>query len=342
MAMDAKLMAETARAMVEPGKGLLAADESAGTAKKRFDTVNVESTEENRRAYREMLFTTPGLGDFVSGVILFDETLRQKTKDGVNFAEYLKKNAILPGIKVDAGAQDMALHPGEKVTEGLDGLAKRMDDYFKAGARFAKWREVYGITDSNPTPLGIHANAEALASYAAICQSEGIVPIVEPEVLIDGDHTMERCDEVTEAVLHAVFQALHRHKVILENIILKPSMVVPGKDRPPKATPEQVAAATVRVLLRTVPAAVPGIYFLSGGQRPEEATANLNAMNVMFPNAPWQLSFSYGRALQDPVINAWAGRAENGLAAQQAFSRRARMNGLARSGKWTADMEKAA
>ena len=210
------------------------------------------------------------------------------------------------------------------------------------GARFAKWREVYGVTDRNPTPLGIEANAEALASYAALCQAEGIVPIVEPEVLIDGDHTMERCDEVTEAVLRAVFHALHRHKVILECMILKPSMVLPGKDRPPKATPEQVAAATVKVMRRAVPAAVPGICFLSGGQRPEEATANLNAMNAQFPAAPWQLSFSYGRALQDPVIQAWEGRMENAPAEQQAFCHRARMNGLARSGSWTPEMERTA
>ena len=248
----------------------------------------------------------------------------------------------MPGIKVDKGTVALPGADGDLITQGLDGLADRLRSYKTKGARFAKWREVYAITDRNPTALGVKANAEALASYAAICQAEGIVPIVEPEVLMDGDHTMERCDEITETVLHAVFHALHRHKVILECMILKPNMVLPGKDRPPKATTEQVAAATLRVLKRTVPAAVPGIYFLSGGQRPEEATANLNAMNVQLPNAPWQLSFSYGRALQDPVIQAWAGRAENRLAAQQAFCLRAKMNGLARSGRWSAELEKRA
>jgi fructose-bisphosphate aldolase class I len=229
--------------------------------------------------------------------------------------------------------------PGDLITVGLDGLPARLKGYKTQGARFAKWREVYSITDCNPTPLGIEANAEALAAYAAICQSEGIVPIVEPEVLIDGDHTIERCDEITEAVLHAVFHALHRHKVIPEYMVLKPSMVVPGKERP-KATPEQVAAATVKLLRRAVPAAVAGICFLSGGQSPEEATANLNAMNDQFPIAPWPLSFSFGRALQDPVIQAWAGRTENALAAQRIFLHRARMNGLARSGRWRPELEK--
>ena len=328
--------------LIRPGKGILAADESLPTIAKRFQPLGIANTDENRRAYRSLLFTAPGAEEFISGAILFEETLGQRADDGAPLPEVLNRRGIVPGIKVDKGTVPLVNAPGDLITRGLDGLPERLKGYKAQGARFAKWREVYGITDRNPTPLGIEANAEALASYAAICQSEGIVPIVEPEVLMDGDHTMERCDAVTEAVLHAVFHALHRHKVILEFMVLKPNMVLPGKDRPPKATPEQVAAATVKVLRRTVPAAVPGIYFLSGGQRPEEATANLNAMNVQFPNAPWQLSFSYGRALQDPVIQAWAGRAESGLAAQQAFRLRAQMNGLARSGKWSPEMEKRA
>jgi fructose-bisphosphate aldolase class I len=328
--------------LIRPGMGILAADESMPTIGKRFQPLSIANTDENRRAYRSLLCTAPGAEAFISGVILFEETLGQRDDGGTPLPEVLERRGIVPGIKVDKGTVPLANASGDLITRGLDGLSERLKGYKAQGARFAKWREVYGITDANPTPLGIKANAEALASYAAICQSEGIVPIVEPEVLIDGDHTMERCDEVTEAVLHAVFHALHRHKVVLECIILKPSMVVPGKEHPPKATPEQVAAATVRVLRRTVPAAVPGIYFLSGGQSPEEATANLNAMNVLFPNLPWQLSFSYGRALQDPVIKAWAGRTENGPAAQQVFSRRAKMNGLARSGQWRAELEKSA
>lgn len=328
--------------LIRPGKGILAADESLPTIGKRFQPLSIANTDENRRAYRSLLCTAPGAEEFISGVILFEETLGQRADDGAPLPEVLQRRGIVPGIKVDKGTTPLVNAPGDLITRGLDGLPERLKGYKAQGARFAKWREVYGITDGNPTLLGIEANAEVLAGYAAICQAEGVVPIVEPEVLIDGDHTMERCDEVTEAVLHAVFHALHRHKVILEYIVLKPSMVLPGKDRPPKAMPEQVAAATVKVLRRTVPAAVPGIYFLSGGQRPEEATANLNAMNVQFPNAPWQLSFSYGRALQDPVIQAWAGRTENGLAAQQAFCRRAKMNGLARSGRWSAAMEKSA
>src|SRR6266404_1783303 len=294
--------------IVQPGKGIVAADESMPTITKRFKAVGIDSTEETRRAYRQLLFTTRGVSEYVAGFILFEETLGQKADDGTPLPEVLVKQGMLPGIKVDKGTTPLPNADGDLITQGLDGLGERLKAYKAQGARFAKWREVYAITDRNPTPLGIEANAEALASYAAICQAEGIVPIVEPEVLMDGDHTMERCDEVTEAVLHAVFHALHRHKVILECMILKPNMVLPGKDRPPKATTEQVAAATLRVLKRTVHTAIPGIYFLSGGQRPEEATANLNAMNVQFPNAPWQLSFSYGRALQDPVIQAWAGR----------------------------------
>jgi fructose-bisphosphate aldolase, class I len=332
----------TIATLIRPGRGILAADESLPTIAKRFQPLGIANTEESRRAYRSLLFTTPGAEEFISGVILFEETLGQRAEDGTPLPEVLNQRGIVPGIKVDKGTTPLINAPGDLITQGLDGLSERLKGYKAQGARFAKWREVYGITDRNPTPLGVEANAEALAAYAAICQAGGIVPIVEPEVLIDGDHTMERCDEVIEDVLHAVFHALHRHKVILEYMVLKPSMVLPGKDCPSKATPEQVAVATVNVLRRAVPAAVPGIYFLSGGQRPEEATANLNAMNVQFPNAPWQLSFSYGRALQDPVIQAWAGRVENGLAAQQAFSRRAQMNGLARSGRWNAAMEKSA
>src|SRR3989442_10570798 len=255
--------------IVEPSKGILAADESLPTITKRFKAVGIDSTEETRRAYRTLLFTTRGAEEYLGGVILFEETLGQNADDGTPLVEVLARQGIMPGIKVDKGATPLPNAAGDLVTQGLDGLGERLKAYKEKGARFAKWREVYGITDRNPTPLGIEANAEALASYAAICQAEGIVPIVEPEVLMDGDHTMERCDEVTEAVLHAVFHALHRHKVILECMILKPNMVLPGKDRPPKATTEQVAAATLRVLKRTVPAAVPGIYFLSGGQRPE-------------------------------------------------------------------------
>src|SRR5690348_1684999 len=325
--------------LVQPGKGILAADESLPTIAKRFQPLGIANTEENRRAYRSLLCTTSGAEAFISGVILFEETLGQRADDGTPLAEILARRGIVPGIKVDKGTIPLVNAPGDLITVGLDGLTERLRGYKAQGARFAKWREVYAITDGNPTLLGIEANAETLAAYAAICQAEGIVPIVEPEVLMDGDHTMERCDEVTGAVLHAVFHALHRHRVILEYMVLKPSMVVPGKDRP-KATPQQVATATVTRLRRAVPAAVAAICFLSGGQSPEEATANLNAMNLQFPNAPWPLSFSFGRALQDPVIQAWAGRADNQLAAQQAFVHRARMNGLARSGGWGPAAEK--
>ena len=325
--------------LIRPGRGILAADESLPTIAKRFQPLSIANTEENRRTYRSLLSTTGGVEEFISGVILFDETLGQRADDGTPLPEVLERRCIVPGIKVDKGTAPLVNAPGDLITVGLDGLPERLKGYKAQGARFAKWREVYRITNGNPTPLGIEANAEALAAYAATCQSEGIVPIVEPEVLIDGDHTMERCNEVTEAVLHAVFHALYRHKVIPEYMVLKPSMVVPGRDRP-KATPQQVAAATVNLLRRAVPAAVAGICFLSGGQGPEEATANLNAMNDQFPNAPWPLSFSFGRALQDPVIQAWAGRTENALAAQRVFLHRARMNGLARSGRWSPELEK--
>jgi fructose-bisphosphate aldolase class I len=325
--------------MVQAGKGILAADESAPTIAKRFAAIGVESTEENRRSYRSMLFTTPGIAEFVSGVILFEETLTQQADDGTALPLVLSKQGVVPGIKVDKGLVPLANAPGDKITQGLDGLAGRLQHYKSLGARFAKWREVYPISDRNPTPLGIDANAEMLALYAAICQTEGLVPIVEPEVLIDGDHSMARSAEVIETVLHAVFQALQRHRVMLECIVLKPSMVTPGKQHPSPATPEEVATATLRVFRRAVPAAVPGINFLSGGQTPQEATANLNAMNALFPDSPWELSFSYGRALQEPALQAWQGSAQNSTATQHALYKRARLNGAARSGTYTPDME---
>jgi len=325
--------------MVQSGKGILAADESAPTIAKRFAAIDAESTEEQRRSYRSLLFTTPGLNEFVSGVILFEETLTQLSDDGTSLPEVLAKQGIVPGIKVDKGLQPLANAPGDKITQGLDGLAGRLQTYKTQGARFAKWREVYPISENNPTALGLEANAEMLARYAAICQAEGFVPIVEPEVLIDGDHSIERSAEVIETVLHAVFHALHRHKVILECIVLKPSMVTPGKDLADRASPEQVAEATIKVFRCAVPAAVPGINFLSGGQTPEEATANLNAMNAMFPDAPWELSFSFGRALQEPALKAWLGKVENAAATQQALYQRALLNGAARTGKYTPAME---
>ncbi len=326
--------------MVQGGKGILAADESAPTIAKRFAAIDAESTGEQRRNYRNLLFTTPGLNEFVSGVILFEETLTQQSDDGTPLPEVLAKQGIVPGIKVDKGLKPLANAAGDKITQGLDGLAERLQTYKTQGARFAKWREVYPITGHNPTALGLEANAEMLARYAAICQAEGFVPIVEPEVLIDGTHNIERSAEVIETVLHTVFHALHRHKVILECIVLKPSMVTPGKDLPDRASPEQVAEATIKVFRRAVPAAVPGINFLSGGQTPEEATANLNAMNAMFPNAPWELSFSFGRALQEPALKAWQGKAENAAATQQALFQRALLNGAAQTGKYSPSMEK--
>jgi fructose-bisphosphate aldolase class I len=332
----------TIQSIIKPGKGILAADESGPTITKRFQALNIESTEETRRAYRTLLFTTKGAEEFLSGVILFEETLEQNADDGTPLAEVLARRGIIPGIKVDKGTTPLPGANGDLITQGLDGLAERLKAYKAKGARFTKWREVYAITDSNPTPLGISANAETLARYAAICQDQGFVPIVEPEVLIDGNHTIERCYDVCEAVLHAVFDALYRHRVLLEGMVLKPSMVLPGKENPKKASPEQVAEATLRVLKRTVPAAVPTINFLSGGQKPEEATANLNAMNAMSPPAPWVLSFSYARALQDPAMKAWAGKKENVAPAQQAFYRRIKMNSLARGGRWTPELERAA
>lgn len=324
--------------MVAPGRGILAADESTGTIKKRFDSIGVESTEANRRAYRQLLFTTAAAAKHVSGVILFDETLRQSTDDGVPFAKLLMDQDILPGIKVDKGAKDLPGAPGEKVTEGLDGLRERLAEYVELGAVFAKWRAVIDIGDGIPSQYCIDANAHALARYAALCQEAGIVPIVEPEVLMDGGHDIDRCAEVTEAVLQSTFNALFQQRVLLEGMVLKPNMVIPGKKSPKQASVEEVAEATVRVLKRHLPAAVPGAAFLSGGQSEEEATAHLNAMNAMGP-LPWQLSFSYGRALQASALQAWSGKADNVPAAQAAYAHRARMNGLARSGDYKVELE---
>jgi len=332
----------TIEQMVQRGKGILAADESQPTIAKRFAAIGVESTEESHRAYRALLFTAPGIEDYISGVIQFEETLIQTSDDGQLLPEVLARRGIVPGIKVDKGKGPLALSPGDLITYGLDGLAERLQQYKSQGARFAKWREVYQISEHNPTHLGISANAEMLARYAAVCQEQGVVPIVEPEVLIDGDHSLARCAEVTEAVQKEIFHALHRHHVVLEHMILKPNMVLPGKDHPARSSAEEIAAATLRVFRRTVPAAVPSINFLSGGLSPEQATANLNAMNAGFPDAPWLLSFSYGRALQQPVLQAWQGKAGNVVAAQQALLKRARLNGAAQRGEYLASMENAA
>ena len=328
----------TAQAMVAKGKGILAADESSGTIKKRFDSIKLESTEEHRRTYREMLFTAPGAADYISGVIFYDETLRQKTKTGVPFADYLKRLGVVPGIKVDAGTKPLAGAAGEVVTEGLDGLRDRLKEYYSLGARFAKWRAVIDIADGIPSSYGIHVNAHALARYAALCQEANIVPIVEPEVLMDGAHTIERCEVVTDAVLAEVFAQLNLHRVYLEGMVLKPNMVISGIKCPKRAGAEQVAEATVRCLKRHVPAAVPGIAFLSGGQGPEEATEHLNLMNGM-SGLPWRLTFSYGRALQAPALAAWKGQESLFVAGQKAFAKRAKLNGLATSGRYHASME---
>lgn len=328
----------TARTLVAPGKGILAADESTGTITKRLAAVEVESTFESRRAYREMLFTTQGVEAYISGVILYDETIRQSASDGTPFPALLAARGIVPGIKVDSGAKDMAGFPGEKITEGLDGLRERLAEYRQLGARFAKWRAVITIGAGRPSDACIRANAHALARYAALCQEAGLVPIVEPEVLMDGDHSLERCQEVTEAMLHEVYGALAEHRVYLEGTLLKPNMVLPGKEAPVQADVEQVAAATIATMRRCVPAAVPGIVFLSGGQSERVATAHLNAMNRRGPH-PWELSFSYGRALQASALQAWRGRAENVPAGQRAFLHRARCNSAARSGSYSELME---
>ncbi|SCK27302.1 fructose-bisphosphate aldolase [Variovorax sp. HW608] len=330
----------TIDALVQKGKGILAADESGPTIARRFKTIGVESTEENRRAYRSLLLATPDLGRYISGVILYEETLNHCTDDGELLPQLAVRQGIVPGIKVDAGKIPLALAPGDEITQGLDGLTERLKGYKQKGARFAKWRAVYNVSDTLPSRAAIEANAEALARYAAVSQDQGVVPIVEPEVLIDGDHTLARCAEVTQAVLHEVFHALTRHRVALEHMLLKPSMVVEGKAHAVQATPEEVAEETIRVLRRAVPAAVPGINFLSGGQSPVEATANLNALNRRGPQ-PWYLSFSYGRALQEPALQAWRGRPANVRQAQEALLKRARLNGAASVGAYSADMEDA-
>ena len=328
-----------AATLVADGKGILAADESVATATRRFDTVGIRSTEQSRRAYREMLFTTPGAAEFISGVILYDETIRQKSSDGKPLAEVLSSQGIVPGIKVDTGAEPLAGSPEETVTEGLDGLRDRLLEYHGMGARFAKWRAVIRITDKLPSVACVSANAHALARYAALCQEQHVVPIVEPEVLMNGAHTIERCEEITGAVLHTVFHALFEQGVSLESMLLKPSMVIAGKDCSRQASVQEVATATLRCLRRHVPAAVPGIVFLSGGQKDRLATAHLNAMNRLPGPKPWKLSFSYGRALQDAALEGWHGRDENLKAGQQAFYHRARCNGAATRGEYSDQME---
>lgn len=338
--MDLTAMTRTALEIVAPGKGILAADESTPTMAKRLASIDLESTEERRRAYREILFTTEGIGEFVSGVILYDETIRQRAGDGTPFPEVLRARGVIPGIKVDAGTKPLAGFPDEVVTEGLDGLRTRLEEYVGLGARFAKWRAVIRIGADRPTATCIESNAHALARYAALAQEAGLVPIVEPEVLMDGDHDLDRCAEVTASTLRAVYAQLAAHRVVLEASLLKLNMVLPGKDGPAQVGDEEIAEATVEVMRETVPAAVPGIVFLSGGQSDEEATARLDAINRTGPQ-PWQLSFSYGRALQAPVLRAWAGEESHRAAAQAALLHRARMNSSARQGRWTADLEHA-
>lgn len=331
---------EIARALVAPGKGILAADESSGTIKKRFDSIEVESTEENRRAYRDLLFTTEGAADHISGVILYDETIRQSSADGTPFPKLLEQQGVIPGIKVDAGAKPLANAPGETVTEGLDGLRERLEEYHGLGARFTKWRAVITIGDGIPSEYCLWTNAHALARYAALSQEAGLVPIVEPEVLMDGDHSIDTAFEVTSRTLHAVFTELRDQRVHYEGMLLKPNMVLLGYEASGRAGIQEVAEATVKCFRRHVPAAVPGIVFLSGGQTDEDATAHLNAMNAMGPH-PWELSFSYGRALQAPALKAWRGEPANVAAGQAAYLHRAMMNGLARSGSYSPDMETA-
>jgi len=333
--MISQVLAATAQAMLADGKGLLAMDESTSTCNKRFEKVGIPQTEEARRSCREMILTTPGLGEFISGVILYDETIRQSRKDGASFLKVIADAGIIPGIKVDKGAKPMAGHPGEKLTEGLDGLRERLAEYVRMGARFAKWRAVLAIGDGIPSQGCIEANAQALARYAASCQEAGLVPIVEPEVLMDGEHTLEQCASVTENVLHSVFSHLYTHRVRLEEMILKPNMVLPGIICPKQESVEQVADATVRSLLRVVPAAVPGIAFLSGGQSGELASARLNSMNVRFKSRlPWVLTFSFARAIQQPALEIWQGKEANVIAAQEALLERARGNGAARRGQY--------
>jgi len=327
-----------ARSMVVKGKGILAADESTSTIKKRFDAIKLDSTEEHRRAYREMLFTAPGAAESISGVIQYDETIRQRTRDGVPFPQYLERQGIVPGIKVDLGAKPLAGFAGETITEGLDGLRDRLAEYYGLGARFAKWRAVIDIADNIPSSYAIQANAHALARYAALCQERDIVPIVEPEVLMDGAHSIERCEEVTDRVLQAVFAQLFDARIYLEGMVLKPNMVISGKKAANRASPEQVAQATVRCLKRHVPSAVAGIAFLSGGQSPQEATLHLSLMNQI-GGLPWNLTFSYGRALQDTALKGWGGTAANFAAGQKEFAKRAKLNGLATQGRYQAALE---
>ncbi len=334
-------LVEIARALVARGKGILAADESDGTIKKRFDSIEVESTEENRRAYRDLLFTTPGMEEHISGVILFDETLRQSSTDGTAFPKLLADKGVIPGIKVDKGAKPLALAEGETVTEGLDGLRDRLAEYRELGARFTKWRATYSIDDELPSEYCIWVNAHALARYAALCQEAGLVPIVEPEVLQDGTHTIEESARATGRVLLAVYQELHDQRVDLEGTLLKPNMVLSGYSAGSRAGIDDAAKATLDVLYKHVPAAVPGIVFLSGGQSDEDASAHLSARNAVGPH-PWELSFSYGRALQAPSLKAWRGEETNVQSAQDAFAHRAKMNGLARSGEYSPDLEQEA
>jgi fructose-bisphosphate aldolase class I len=339
--MDLETLAKTAKQLVAPGKGILAADESSPTIKKRFDSIGVESTEENRRAYRDLLFTTEGAEDFISGVILYDETIRQSSGDGTPFAKLLADRGIIPGIKVDKGAKPLALSPEEKITEGLDGLREHLAEYRELGARFTKWRAVITIGDDIPSDYCIWANAHALARYAALSQEAGLVPIVEPEVLMDGDHDIERSYSVTSRTLQAVFTELYDQRVAREGMLLKSNMVLSGYECPEQADTRTVAEMTIKCLRNTVPGAVPGIVFLSGGQSDEAATARLNAMNALGPH-PWELSFSYGRALQAPALKAWAGEAANADQAQRAFHFRARLNSAARFGSYSEEMEKEA
>jgi fructose-bisphosphate aldolase class I len=339
--MGVEELERTARALVAPGKGILAADESSGTIKKRFDSISVESTEENRRVYREMLFTTPGMEEFISGVIMFDETIRQSTGGGVSFPKVLESVGVIPGIKVDTGAKPLAGFPEETVTEGLDGLRERLAEYRELGARFTKWRAVITIGDGIPTQTCIDANAETLARFAALSQEAELVPIVEPETLMDGDHTIDRHYDATRRTLQTVFDRLFVHRVELTGTLLKTNMILSGKSAPEQAGVEEVARWTLRVLRECVPPAVPGIVFLSGGQSDEAATAHLSEMNRI-GGVPWELSFSYGRALQAPALKAWGGKAEALEAGQRAFYQRAKFNGAARSGSYTSDMEHAA
>jgi len=339
--MKLKELEETAIAIVADGKGILAADESDGTIKKRFDSIGTESTEESRRAYRDLLFTTEGAEDYISGVILFDETIRQSSADGTPFTKLLESKGVIPGIKVDIGAKPLALAAGETITEGLDGLRRRLDNYRELGARFTKWRGVISIGETIPSEYCLWTNAHALARFAALSQEAGLVPIVEPEVLMDGDHSIERSFEVTSRTLHAVFTELRDQRVHPEGMLLKPNMVLSGYDHHDQASHEHVAHETIRCFKRHVPAAVPGIVFLSGGQSDEDATANLNAMNAIGPH-PWALSFSYGRALQAPALKAWGGKEENVEAAQRAYYHRAKMNSAARTGIYAPEMEREA